>query len=338
MRLGAEPDRLPDRAGSTDLSRGVTVAVCTYARAASLVRLLDSLIADVPLPNRIIVVDASPDDLTERAIRGHQALATAGSEVLYFRVAGSLRGLTRQRNFALRWVATDLVAFFDDDVVVRPECWREMERQHRRHGERLAGVGALIENQLEPPRWLWRLRAWLRVVPNLRAGTYSRSGFSIPWSFLPPSEQRLVEGDWLPGGATMWRTTLARDVGFNEAYTDYCSAEDLDFSLRMGARGDAQGTVLAVAGRARVLHLHDDSGRPAAAELGYTNARNSLDIHRRCLPHRRWIDEAYLVYAFVVDTGLQAVALIKPGQTIVRWRFLRGRLRFLGELLFARGG
>jgi len=334
LRLGKGGDRLPDLAETVgDLTQGVTVAICTYKRAASLSRLLDSLVAQGAMPNRVIIVDASPDDDTERTIREHATLAGTGADVLYFRVAGPLRGLTRQRNFALRWVATDLVAFFDDDVVLCPACWLELERHHRQQGTRMAGVGALIENQFAAPRLLWRMRAWLRVVSDLRPGTYSRSGISIPWSFLPATEEGLVEGEWLPGGATMWRTALAREIGFNEEFTDYCSAEDLDVSLRMRARG-----ALAVAGRARVLHLHDDSGRPDAFELGYMNARNSYDIHRRCLAHRTWMDEAYFVYALAVDTLLYGLALLKPARIIVRWRFVRGRLRFLTELLLGRSG
>ncbi len=332
LRLGKERERLPAMpAPAGVLTRGVTVAVCTYKRAASLARFLDSLVTQRCMPDRLIIVDASSDDQTEHAVRNHAALGTTGTDVLYFRVAGPLRGLTRQRNFALRWVMTDLVAFFDDDIVLRPGCCLELERPHREHGSGVIGVAALMENQLETPRLLWRLRASLGIVTTLRPGAYCRSGTSIPWTFLSATEQGLVEGDWLPGCAGMWRTAAAREVGFNEDFSDYCSAEDLDFSLRMRARG-----ALVVSGRARVLHLFEDGGRPDAERLGYMSARNWYDIHRRCLRRRTRVDGAYFVYAFTLDTVLHAVGLIKPGKRRLRWLFIRGRIRFLVELALGR--
>lgn len=332
LRLGpyaALPLALP--APADPLTRGVTVVICTYQRAASLVRFIDSLVVQVPMPERVIIVDASRSDETERAVRDHARLARAGSDVLYFRVAGPLRGLTRQRNFALRWVTTDLVAFFDDDIVLSPGCCSELERHHRELADRVVGVAAMLENRPERPRLDWRLRRWLRIVSDLRPGTYSRSGISIPWDFVPRTEAGLVEGDWLPGGTTMWRTAAAREIRFNEGLEGYGLGEDLDFSLRIRAQG-----ALAVAGRARLYHHQAAEGRPDAYQMGYTRVRNLYDIHRRCLSNRTRADAAHFVYAFCTDALLQFLGLLKGRNLRTRWQFLRGQLRFLLELSLGR--
>jgi len=332
LRLGKYAGQPPAVCAPADpLTRGVTVVICTYQRAASLVRFLDSLVVQAPMPERVIIVDASRSVETERAVRDHDRLALAGSDVLYFRVAGPLRGLTRQRNFALRWVTTDLVAFFDDDVVLSPGCCRELERHHREFGDRVVGVAAVDENQPERPPLVWRLRKWLRVVSDLRPGTYSRSGISIPWAFLPRTETGLVEGEWLPGGVTMWRTAPAREIRFNEGFEGYGIGEDLDFSLRIRAKG-----TLAVAGPARLSHYPAAGGRLEAYEMGYTSVRNWYDIHRRCLSHRTRADAAHFVYAFWTDALIQFLALLKGQNLQTRWQYLRGRLRFLVELLLGR--
>lgn len=332
LRLGKYAGQPPAVCAPADpLTRGVTVVICTYKRPASLVRFLDSLAAQVPMPERVLIVDASPSDQTERAVRDHDSLDVVGSDLLYFRVTGPLRGLTRQRNFALRWVTTDLVAFFDDDVVLSPGCCRELERHHRELGDRVVGVAALLENHFETPRLVWRLRKSLHIVSDLRPGTYSRSGIPIPWGFLSPTEDRLVEGDWLCGGATMWRSAAAREVRFNAGFEGYCNAEDLDFSLRIRAKG-----ALAVAGRARVFHHRDEGGRPGAYEMGYASLRNCYDIHRRCLPNRTRADGAHFVYAFCADALIQLLALLKGQKQRTRWQCLRGQLRFLVELFLGR--
>lgn len=332
LRLGPYADLPPAVLAPADpLTRGVTVVICTYQRAASLVRFLDSLVVQVPMPERVIIVDASRSDETERAVRDHDRLALTGSDVLYFRVAGPLRGLTRQRNFALRWVPTDLVAFFDDDVELSPGCCSELERHHRELGDRVVGVAAVLENRPERPGLFWRLRKWLRIVSDLRPGTYSRSGISIPWDFLPHTETGLVEGDWLPGGATMWRTAAAREMHFNEGLEGYGIGEDLDFSLRMRVEG-----ALAVAGRARLSHHQAAGGRPDAYEMGYTRVRNLYDIHRRCLSNRTRADAAHFVYAFCTDALIQFLGLLRGQNRQTRWQFLRGQLRFLVELFRGR--
>src|SRR5882672_2987755 len=107
-------------------SEGLTVAVCTYRRPASVTRFLTSLALQERIPDRLVIVDASPDSDTEAAVRRHPA-AAAVNETRYVRVSGPLRGLTRQRNVALRLVETDLVAFFDDDVVLLAGCLAELE-------------------------------------------------------------------------------------------------------------------------------------------------------------------------------------------------------------------
>src|SRR5438874_9478897 len=101
----------PAQPSEGTLRPGLTVAICTYKRARSLERFLHSLMAQDSMPDRLVIVDASPDDETECIVKNYQAVERLANCLLYFRVSGSLKGITHQRNFALRWVATDLLAF-----------------------------------------------------------------------------------------------------------------------------------------------------------------------------------------------------------------------------------
>ena len=85
------------------LRPGLTVVICTYRRAASLARAIESIAAQTLLPDALLVVDASPDDETER-LAGHTFGSTPFDSNAYFRVRGALAGLTRQRNFSLPFV------------------------------------------------------------------------------------------------------------------------------------------------------------------------------------------------------------------------------------------
>ncbi|HEU6450853.1 MAG TPA: glycosyltransferase [Gemmatimonadaceae bacterium] len=309
------------------LTRGLSVVICTYRRPESVRRFVDSLSSQSAPVDELVIVDASPDDATERMLREQPELPRTSHCTRYYRVDGPAAGLTRQRNTALRVVTRDLVAFFDDDVVLRPGCLAEIERGFRESNDRIVGVGAYIENDQAPPSALWRIRATLGIVPSLRPGSYTRSGISIPWRFLPPTEE-LVEGDWLPGCSMAWRTGLARALGFNESFHGYANGEDLEFS-----RGMARHGRIVVAGRARLLHMNDAGGRPDMYQMGYIGMRNQLYIHRTWLQDRGRMDVAWWTYASVMDTLVRFVSLAKPRNYRVRWSFVRGRIRFLHDLV-----
>jgi GT2 family glycosyltransferase len=309
-----------------NLQRGCSVAVCTYKRAKSLARLLDSLLAQDRKPDRLVIVDASPDDETEQAVRNHPSAEQLADCLLYFRVGGPLKGLTRQRNFALRWIATDLVVFFDDDIVLLPGCLREMEKAHRAPGEHIGGehvvgVGAFIEGQTQCPGWLWRARHLLRAVPDLQPGRYHRSGISTSWRFLSSTEE-VIEGDWIAGNAMMWKTAAAREVGFHEGFGGYAQGEDLEFSLRMRHKGK-----IVLAGAARLRHLHEPGGRPNHYQLGYMMIYNKYHIHRRAFPERARRDVAWFSYAWTIDTLLLARHFVFPGRCAAAFQEIAGRLK-----------
>src|SRR5690606_32790028 len=134
---------------------------------------------------------------TERMLVDHPGLGLLAVVTDYVRVDGPLRGLTPQRNLGLEYATAQLVAFFDDDVVLLPGALDSLVVALLSRGvraERLGGVGAVIENELAPPNALWRVRRALGVVPTLRPGAYTSSGMSVPWRFLPrtPADARVL--------------------------------------------------------------------------------------------------------------------------------------------------
>ncbi|MHB1222542.1 MAG: glycosyltransferase family 2 protein [Gemmatimonadaceae bacterium] len=326
-------------AAAPRLTPGCSVVICTHRRPEAVRRFVDSL-AGQWMPTQLLIVDASPDDATERMLAGHETLERLAAVTDYLRVDGPLRGLTPQRNLALEYVTAELVAFFDDDVVLLPCALGVLVSALASCGVRaepVGGVGAVIENELAPPNALWRVRRALGIVTSLRPGSYTASGMSVPWRFMPrapgaaaPWPAGLVEGDWLPGGAMAWRTAEARAVGFCETLEGYASGEDLEFSLRMRANGP-----LAVAVNARVLHLPAAGGRPDQSEMGYLGARNMFHIHQSCRDGRGGWRTAYFLYAFAMDTLVRLAALVRPGAVAARWAFVRGRLRFFRNLVTA---
>jgi len=327
VRGGDHPWPIEPPAAGDRLICGVSVVMCTYRRAASLKEFLDSLLLQEPRARRLIIVDASPDDETERMVAGRGEGDRFADVLLYFRVTGPLKGLTRQRNFGIRWVDTDLVAFFDDDVVLRPGCLSAMDRAHREGGGGIVGVGGCTEGSYELPDRLWRTRRLLGVVADLRPGSYQRSGMSVPWWFLPPTDH-VVDVDWLPGCAMMWSTHVLREIGFGESFEGYAQGEDLDFSLRARRKGR-----LVMAGAARFLHRFEESGRPDQFKLGYMAIYNRFQIQRRGLQGRTWRDVVWFAYAWGLDTVMLARHLLFPQRILPTLRHMGGRLKATFDLM-----
>lgn len=319
---------IPWQTSPRDLRPGLTVVVCTYRRPDDMGRFLGSVAWQERRPEQLVVIDASPDCQTEAVVRGATARAALANEVVYVRVSGPRRGLTLQRNLALGVAERNLIAFFDDDVVLHPACLEEMERPFYTMGD-IVGVGAYPENAHCRPSLRWRLRALLGLVETLQPGRYSWTGMSIPWGFLEPTDQ-VVEGDWLPGCAMLWDTGVARATGFNERFAGYAQGEDLEFSLRMRSHGR-----LVLAGGARVLHLRAVGGRPNAYRRGYMEIRNRYEIHRTAPARRNWRHRFGFGYCWTVDSILLAMDLGVRGRWAEALARLAGRAK--AAIQIARG-
>ena len=316
---------------SRDLLQGVSVVICTRGRPDSVGRCLDGLRDSGDPPARLLVVDGSADCATEQHLARRRDLDALATGFEYVRVPPHWRGLTRQRNFALGRADTDVVAFFDDDVVLGPGCVSLMERTLRADPA-IVGVGAVAPTDSAAPGRRLRARRMLGMVGRRGPGRYCRSGMSIGWRGLDRS-RAVVEVDWLPGYAMAWRTAPAREVGFDERFAGYASGEDLDFGLRMARFGR-----LVVATRATLQHEHVAGGRPDPYRLGYTTVENAWAIQRRCLRTRTWLDAAWFTWAFGVDTLVQVAALTSPPGPDWRLAHARGRLACLARLLVGAAG
>jgi GT2 family glycosyltransferase len=311
------------------LQPGVTVVICTYQRPDSTLRVLDSLTRQERRADWLFVVDASTDHRTADAVKSWQDRDPERRTLRYWKVDGAHRGLTRQRNFALDNVTTDLVAFFDDDVVLAANCLSELERVHR-GDETVVGVGCFGGPRGTRPRALWRLRRRLGIVSSLQAGKYHRSGMSTPWEF-DSGQQSVVEGDWLPGWGMMWKTAHARRARFHDGFAGYAQGEDLDFSLRLRRHGK-----LLMARTAGLHHLPDPSGRPNPRKHGYMEIYNRYHIHQRGLPNRTARDVLWFAYAWTVDTVLLMRHLVRPSRAVPAIQQIAGRLHATHDLLRGR--
>jgi glycosyltransferase involved in cell wall biosynthesis len=146
----------------------ISVIVCTYNRASSLGKTLESLRQMTVPPDlkwELILVDNNSTDKTRTIVQ--EFSQTSGLNVHY--VFEPQKGLSHARNTGIANSTGEIIAFIDDDVRVAPEWLRELEHTFREFD--CTGAGGRIT-----PVWDGIIRPkWFAT-----AGPYFLGGGPVP--------------------------------------------------------------------------------------------------------------------------------------------------------------
>lgn len=129
----------------------LTVAICTYNRAASLHTALRALVAqrDPATPFEILVIDNNSTDDTCRIVQAF------GEAVRY--IFEGRQGLSHARNTAIEGATGDIIAFMDDDVEVGPGWAAVLLQAFDSHPDADCVGGRVLPRWHDtPPAWLTR--------------------------------------------------------------------------------------------------------------------------------------------------------------------------------------
>lgn len=269
-----------------------SLAICTYRRPEAIRRLLGKLRAVQECPAEIVIVDSSPEPDTEKVVGHFDDLA-----IKYYRVGAELRGLTKQRNYAVEKCDGDIVVFLDDDVIPSADFFVELRRCWERNPQAV-GIGGYIlgedwkENQegVQGAAWFcfdgwvrreslrWRMRKIVGLASELPPGWIPPEGHGRPIACYPPDgKDRRVE--FVMGCVQSWKRDIVREIGFSTFFEGYGLYEDQDFCIRAGRRGP-----IYLCTRATVEHDHDPSGRPNQFKYGWMVVRNGWYVWRQRWP------------------------------------------------------
>ena len=275
----------------------LSLIICTYQRPEALRKLLDSVALQTTKPDEIIIVDGSKDDLT-----GEMLAKGLIENLQYFRVSEKDRGLTRQRNFGIEKTNfdTEIVAFLDDDVILKPDYFEQLLLGYQLHPEALGLGGYILENikwhkvtedykpqlnefcydgfcRSDGSRYV--LRKKLGLDADRPPAHFPEFGHGRSVSFLPPS-RKIYEVEQLMGGVSSFKKTVFKTHKFSEYFEGYGLYEDADFTLRVSKTGK-----LFVNTNAQLYHHHGESGRPDLYKYGKMVIRNGWFVWRVKFPN-----------------------------------------------------
>lgn len=177
-----------------------------------------------------------------------------------WRVVTGVRGLAAQRNAALDALDADVVAFFDDDAVVRPDYLARAVRFLDEHPDVLGLTGRVLLDGATTGE----------VDRDTAAAALDRSAAEEPTGTWRPTRE-------LYGCNFVVRVSAAPDLRFDARLPLYSWLEDHDFARRLRARGP-----LAEVDDCVIVHRAAASGgRQSHVRLGYSQVMNPVYLHRK---------------------------------------------------------
>lgn len=269
-----------------------SLIVCTYMRPIPLLQLLQSVQVQILYPDEILIIDGSTNTETELALKENQF-----QNLHYFAVPPEHRGLTKQRNYGIERVGTEMevVCFLDDDTVLENDYFEQLLKTYDIYPEAL-GVGGYIGNESQcefvgkkyKPKIDefffdgWKRKDGSRFILRKRLGLDSDCppGYSSLYShgrsvgFLPPSG-KTYEVEMLMGGVSSFKKTVFKILKFSAYFEGYGLYEDADFTLRVAKKGK-----LYLNTAAQLNHYHAASGRPNQYQYGKMVVRNGWYVWR----------------------------------------------------------
>ena len=315
------------------------LVICTYERPEAIKKLLESVFIQSLIPNEILVIDASPNDLTMNLLEKNQY-----SGIKYFKVGLNDRGLTRQRNYGIKRTSSDveIICFLDDDIILRPDYFEKLLQTYTLFPDAI-GVGGYIINEIEwlknhyPPsndefeidgykRYLGSrnlLRKRLGLLSDQPPGYMPDFSNGLSIGFLPPSD-KTYPVEFFMGGVASFRKQLFEKISFSEYFEGYGLYEDLDFCLRASKLGQLYVNTSAI-----VSHYHAEAGRPNKFKYGNMVIRNGWYVWRIKFPNPdfkarlKWHSTAFLLTLVrlgnVITTSKRKEALTESLGRIAGW-------------------
>ena len=233
----------------------IDVIIPTKNRPNGLIELIEILLYQEDVrPRKIIIVDDGDHDALEKVLHERgitKRASSSGVELVHVRGLG--KGLTAARNIGLKYSLSELVIFFDDDVLIPKNFLKLVKETFIKHpyikglsgliidvvkdeitGRYKVALPSLMNNRL--------INALMRALHlwHYRNNECGLTRVLYPYYPYPVVENKVIKTEFLPGAFICVRKEVfkSHEIQFDENLALLNSPlEDVDFSLKLKLRG-----------------------------------------------------------------------------------------------------
>lgn len=209
----------------------ISVIIPTLNRPKDLKNVLNSVLSQTILPNEIIIIDQSRDDLSKLVC---EELLEANNKIrqdIVFKYIKdcNVTGLAQARNEGIKLSCGNLIFFFDDDVILERNYLHEILNSYEKYPH-LKGVQGVITNYS-------KIGFFSSLMTKLFTHKYFRDQRLDTYCNLAEYKKYDIIYTTIMGGGLM---SIKREVfdeyKFDENFYKYSFGEDVDFSYRVSLK------------------------------------------------------------------------------------------------------
>ncbi|CAA9890649.1 conserved hypothetical protein [Candidatus Methylobacter favarea] len=245
----------------------LSIIIPTLNRPSDLRNALDSISKQTLLPNEVIVIDQSDNDLSKEVV-GIFNQQSKNKDLVYIWHHRAEKSSAKARNEGFRLSSGDLVFFTDDDIVFDPDYIKNVVRCFNTNPD-VGCVSGSVVIKSSPKGLKWNIRSFLMrtFMISFFNGKMTPSGFGFP-IFLHEIK-KITQVELLAGYSMNFRRKLLEDNAFDEWFTGYSFREDVELSYRM-----SRITKIVMIPDARFEHIHSQLNRMNSSHLKRMEFKN----------------------------------------------------------------
>ena len=200
----------------------ISAIIPTKNRAVDLINAVQSILRQARLPDELIVVDQSENDLARAEIK--LLLEASGDSMrLIYIYDPTISGLVDAKRVGTSHSSGDIICFLEDDVVLEPCYIQEMEHAFDAHPE-MMGCCGVVTNLPELPS------EYVRFFHLFHCGIFHDPRVGVH-GYASKNHDDLIPSRYLSGGTSAFRKAVFEKVPFDLA-NGFFMLEDIDFSMR----------------------------------------------------------------------------------------------------------
>jgi GT2 family glycosyltransferase len=268
----------------------ITSVIPTRNRPKDLSNVINSLCAQSRLPDELIIVDQSTDDLSYLAINSK---VSKFKQIKFIYIHDpKILGLVDAKRVAVNQAAGDIICFLEDDVVLEVNYIQQIELGFTKNPN-MIGCSGVITN----PSKVDFLYKFLFVI--FHQGIFKDKRIDVHGNYSG-YDNALIESHMLSGGVSAWRREVFDKVEFDVA-NGFHMFEDIDFSTRVGLY---YGNRLFINPNARLAHHYSPINRHLIGTREQIKIRECFTYYKK---RKEWPNATISFYWLLLGMLLESI-------------------------------